>query len=236
MMKLLLFIIIALLCVGLLMAYVWSWLLYKETKKHFSISKQTHRYDQVPNLLQKVAALEQKVQQLEAKLKLPSSQSPSHRRQNVNQSQQHSANCTPQPQPPQSSQNVRGEQRASDPQVSTKVPNKQRPTLSRPVKTFYLGLNNQDCFFEVFEQKNDECKFVASYISQGVDNVAQYEIIDIERIRSSNVGDSVKQFGSVGLKDAQSFIIKKPGQLKRVQSPEGDYWEISEPVLVEFKK
>ena len=234
-MKLMLFIIIALLCVGLLMAYVWSWLLYKDTKKHFSISKQTHKYDQVPNLVQKVAKLEQKVQQLEAKLGLPAIQSKSNRKQNYNQTQQNSANSALQPQETQPSQQVRGGQRIIEPQDPVKVPTK-RPTLAKPSKTFYLGLNNQDFFFEIFEQKTDECKFVASYISPGVDNVAQYEIIDIERIRSSNVGDSVKQFGSVGLKDAQSFIIKKTGQLKRVQSPEGDYWEIVEPVLVEFKK
>ena len=234
-MKLMLFIIIALLSIGLLMAYVWIWYLYKETKKHFQKSKTTHKYDKVPTLLQKVENLEQRVQQLEYRIKQSSNKSSGNRRQDSNQAHQNPVNTTSQPQRIQSTNPNTGGQSKNESPASANVPSK-RPVSTRPTKTFYLGLNNQECFFEIFEQKTDECKFVASYISPGVDNVAQYEIIDIERIRSSNVGESVKQFGSVGLKDAQSFIIRKQGQLKRVQSQEGDYWEIAEPVLVEFKK
>lgn len=102
----------------------------------------------------------------------------------------------------------------------------QQPTI---IKTFYLGINSDDIFFDVEEQKSATSKFVAYLTSE---NEAFYEPIDVERVRSANVAASLKQSGMVSIKDAQTFNVVEKGKIRKDE----DGWKIESAVVVEFSK
>lgn len=102
----------------------------------------------------------------------------------------------------------------------------QQPTI---IKTIYLGINSEDIFFDVEEQKSATSKFVAYLTSE---NEAFYEPIDVERVRSANVAASLKQSGMVSIKDAQTFNVVEKGKIRK----EEDGWKIESAVVVEFGK
>ena len=102
----------------------------------------------------------------------------------------------------------------------------QQPTI---IKTIYLGINSEDIFFDVEEQKSATSKFVAYLTSE---NEAFYEPIDVERVRSANVAASLKQSGMVSIKDAQTFNVVEKGKIRKDE----DGWKIESAVVVEFSK
>ena len=109
--------------------------------------------------------------------------------------------------------------------------------LKKPTsKTLYLGINSQDCFPDtsVSESKTETSKFIATVITGGT--VATFEVIDVERIRSVNTAQSVKQKGSVPIKDANGIKNQEPGKMHKVNDGNNSYWVIDEPVVVEFFK
>lgn len=97
-------------------------------------------------------------------------------------------------------------------------------------KSIYLELNSDDYFFDYSDQKSGTSKFIAYLTSE---NEAAFEPIDVERVRSANVSASLKQSGSVPIKDAQSFKVISKGKIKKESN--GD-WHIESPVVVEFIK
>lgn len=105
---------------------------------------------------------------------------------------------------------------------------------TRSNKVLYLEANSDEFFFQFYEQKRDTSKFVA-YVIPG-DMVATFEVIDVERIRSLNTSRSIKQAGTVAIKDAQGIKDQKAGKIHKTKDANGEYWVIDEPVTVEFKK
>lgn len=123
-------------------------------------------------------------------------------------------------------------------EVEDQKPNKPSdPKPKKPTsKTLYLGINSQDCFPDtsVSEMKTETSKFIATVITGGA--AATFEVIDVERIRSVNTAQSVKQKGSVPIKDANGIKHQEPGKMHRVNDGNNSYWVIDEPVVVEFTK
>lgn len=115
-----------------------------------------------------------------------------------------------------------------------------KPSEAKPKKptskTLYLGINSQDCFPDtsVSEVKTETSKFIATVITGGA--AATFEVIDVERIRSVNTAQSVKQKGSVPIKDANGIKHQEPGKMHKVNDGNNSYWVIDEPVVVEFTK
>lgn len=101
--------------------------------------------------------------------------------------------------------------------------------MSTVLKTIYLGINSDDMFFEMEEQKNESSKFVAELTSA---TEGTFKPIDVERIRAANVAFSMKQQGVVSIKDARSFKVVEPGKILK----EKEGWHIEKPVVVEFIK
>lgn len=104
---------------------------------------------------------------------------------------------------------------------------------SRASKLIYLGINSQNVFTDVREEKTETSKFVASMITA---EVATFEIIDVERIRSVNTAYSVKQKGNVAIKDATGIKHQEPGKMHKRTQGDQIYWVIDSPVIVEFTK
>ena len=104
----------------------------------------------------------------------------------------------------------------------------QKPVI---IKTIFLGINSDDFFFdnEVVDQKSATSKFIGQLTSE---SEGTFVPIDVERIRSANVAASVKQYGMISLKDAQSFNVIEPGKIHK----EDQGWVIENPVVVEFVK
>lgn len=101
-------------------------------------------------------------------------------------------------------------------------------------KLIYLGLNSRNFFTDISDEKTETSKFVASIIPGGM--VATYEIIDVERIRSGNTSFSVKQKGSVAIKDASGIKHQEAGKIIKKTEGGKTYWVIDSPVIVEFTK
>ena len=111
--------------------------------------------------------------------------------------------------------------------------NKQSSPKGRTSKLLYLDINSQNVFAIVSEEKTETSKFVASLITA---EVATFEIIDVERIRSVNTAYSVKQKGNVAIKDATGIKRQEPGKMHKRTQGDQIYWVIDSPVLVEFTK
>ena len=111
---------------------------------------------------------------------------------------------------------------------------KESPTTQHPVvtKTVYLRMNSENYFLEdnFEEQKSETSKFVAELTSE---SKGTFYPIDVERIRGTNISNTVKQFGLVSIKDAQSFNVIDPGKI--IKESEG-VWKIESPVTVKFIK
>ena len=101
-------------------------------------------------------------------------------------------------------------------------------------KRIYLGLNSQNFFTDVSEEKTETSKFVATVITGGM--AANFEIIDVERIRSVNTSYSVKQKGNVAIKDANGIKHQEPGKMHKSTQGDKTFWVIDTPVVVEFTK
>lgn len=111
--------------------------------------------------------------------------------------------------------------------------NKQTTPRGRASKLIYLGINSQNFFTDISEEKTETSKFVASLITA---EVATFEVIDVERIRSVNTAYSVKQKGSVAIKDANGIKHQEPGKMHKSIQGDQAYWVIDSPVIVEFTK
>lgn len=113
---------------------------------------------------------------------------------------------------------------------------KRQPAQPISKKVLYLGANSQECFFDFSEDKSDTSRFIAHIIPG--DMAAEFEIIDVERIRSLNTSHSIRLAGTVAIKDAQEIKEQKPGKIHKTSDPSSGetYWIIDEPVTVEFKK
>ena len=94
-----------------------------------------------------------------------------------------------------------------------------QPKQTARTSTFYLGINSQELFFDTKSQKDDTTKFIAYMLNE---TEADFDLIDIERIRSIDTGYTVKQKGLVSLKDARSFVTVSRGRIKKSQAEDGE--------------
>lgn len=184
----------------------------------------------------------ERLQQLEAKMRMQSYAPQQTVRPSVQQSTQPTATQFMQQQTQNQQLKRQSEQEQPQIQAQQKGKIKDKHTKNRDkgsdkpqqpivIKTIYLGINSDDFFFdnEVDEQKNATSKFIG-YLTSETDGT--FVPIDVERIRSANVAASVKQQGLISLKDAQTLIVVEAGKIRKEEGG----WLIQSPAVVEFNK
>ena len=200
--------------------------------------------DKIDNLAKDVSNLRVRMNDAERLLaNIKSSQRSSSNIASSSPSQTRQSVYTPSPVSPQK-QDVQGDNKTTEQSNDKKEiisPQQQKKekkgddSKKHSSKVLYLEINSDDCFFNVSEQKTEASKFIAHVIPG--DRAATFELIDVERIRSVNTSKSIKQKGTVPIKDASGIKQQEPGSMHKVTDDgNGSYWVIDKPVIVEFVK
>lgn len=100
-------------------------------------------------------------------------------------------------------------------------------------KEGYFGIvKGHGIFNDVFNSKQDECKFKVWFKSNGKE--AEFDLIDLKRIKSFDGIDKAVQFDTseASLLEASSYDTSKRGLVIK----NGDFWEIKQKVKILLKK